>query len=63
MATYKVQWIKKERGLEHADALMGRVETILNEQAVDGFELDQLLPSINNASSDLIGVFLILKKK
>jgi hypothetical protein len=42
---------------------MGRVETILNEQAIDGFELDQLLPSINNASSDLIGVFLILKKK
>lgn len=61
MATYKVQWVKKERGLEHADELMKRVESILNTHAADGFELDQLVPSINNASSDLLGVFLILK--
>lgn len=62
MVTYKVQWIKKERGIEHADELMNRVEGILNEKAESGYELDQLLPSINTASNDLVGVFLILKK-
>lgn len=62
MATYKVQWVKKERGLEHADELMRRVEGILNVEANGGYELDQLMPSINQASSDLVGVFLIFKK-
>ena len=62
MPTYKVQWVKKERGLEHADELMRRVEGILNVEANSGYELDTLQTSINFASSDLIGVFLILKK-
>ena len=62
MATYKVLWVKKERGLEHADELMHRVESILNDNAATGFELDTMLPSINQASSDLLGVFLVLKK-
>jgi hypothetical protein len=54
-------WIKKERGLEHADELMHRVEGILNEQAADGMELDKLMPSTNPQSNDLMGVFLVLK--
>lgn len=62
MPTYKILWIKKERGLEHADELMHRVETILNEHAADGMELDKMMPSINHQSSDLIGIFLVLKK-
>ena len=62
MATYKVLWVKKERGLEHADELMHRVESILNEHASEGMELDQMMPSINQSSSDLIGMFLVLKK-
>lgn len=61
MATYKVQWVKKDRGLEHADELMHRVEGILNENSAEGYDLDQLVTSINNQSSDLLGVFLIMK--
>ena len=41
---------------------MHRVETILNEHAADGMELDKMMPSINHQSSDLIGIFLVLKK-
>ncbi len=62
MATYKILWIKKERGLEHADELMHRVEGILNEHASDGMELDKLMPNLNPVSNDLLGVFLVLKK-
>ncbi len=61
MATYKVLWIKKDRGLEHADELMHRVENILNEHAVEGMELDKMMPSFNHVSNDLLGVFLVLK--
>lgn len=62
MATYKVLWIKKDRGLEHADELMHRVEGILNEQSTEGMDLDKMMPSFNHVSNDLLGVFLILKK-
>jgi len=62
VVTYKILWIKKERGLEHADELMHRVENTLNEYATEGYELDKIMQSINHASNDLIGVFVVLKK-
>ncbi len=61
MATYKILWIKKDRGLEHADELMQRVENILNENASNGMELDKMMPTFNHVSNDLLGVFLVLK--
>ena len=62
VTTYNILWIKNDRGLEHADELMHRVEGILNEHAAEGMELDKLMPNLNPVSNDLLGVFLVLKK-
>ncbi|MBS1701472.1 MAG: hypothetical protein JST12_07415 [Armatimonadetes bacterium] len=54
--------MKKERGIEHADELMCRVEHILNELATQGWKLKEILPNVNTASGDWLGVFLVLNK-
>lgn len=62
MDAYKIHWVKKERGIEHADELMCRVEHILNEFATQGWKLKEILPNVNTASGDWVGVFLVLNK-
>lgn len=60
--SYKIHWVKKERAIEHADELMMRVECLLNEFASEGWKLKEILPNINTASGDWMGVFVILNK-